>query len=190
MQFNLTNMILQFADACRAWAVTRPKQETYHSIPLEKQLELCISNVQMQRRVRLLDHRFKRYDQTALISMNIHATLIISMVKILWPLLPTGTCCSICSRKGGPDLFGVVAYEEYSVTSMSLFRTWAAGKSDISGETILKLYARDFGLQCLRLRGRGNPEEWRDSHISWWFDTHDIIDSIGTSQPRRWDPLM
>lgn len=140
---------------------------------------LC-KEIQMARRVAVREHRIRHYDPSGETKAPFHA-----LSKHLHGQIPTRTegmpdgGCFCCSRKAGPDIFEVICQEESMV---ALYPGWKS----LDFETLLDLYAEEFGWECYLVRGSKNieiqkvrKEQWKEGSksLEWLKQNH------------RWDIL-
>lgn len=181
--------------------------------PPEVQVQLWSRVVQMPRRIAGLRHRVEKAEGSGEIelkfgyySMNLHKqTPDPDRVK-----MEKTNCCTICSRRKGPDIFEVVYSEESAVPQLPIFRRWLdqrrrgdyhGGDDDqegfgdredtesVSSAAIGNLYAEEFGWQCCIVTGREHDTAWQEKRADCARGSFTDLDSILVGNKERWDLL-
>src|SRR5438067_273177 len=136
----------------------------------------------MSRRVAVRKHRVRRRDPSGRTqpTFNEASKYLHGQPHTQSEHRPRGACFC-CSRKAGPDIFEVISQEESMVP---MHPKWNSGDD----ETLLDLYAEEFGWQCCRIQCKNEDAEYQQVRKGQWKEgTGDIRKRLTTSQ--RWDIL-
>lgn len=169
----------QIAEKTAKWKLENdwPASE---AIPAAAHMMLLCKEIQMGRRVAVREHRIRRYDPSGQTKPPFHqlSKHLHGQAATRTEGMPNGGCFC-CNRKAGPDIFEVISQEESMVPL-------CPGWKSLSFETLLDLYAEEFGWQCYLVQNstdtefqKGRKEQWRSGSRSLQF----------LKQTERWDIL-